>query len=99
MALTFTDILHLTMLAGLLLLTFLGAGLYIRGFWLYFRTVAWLRRAEQARLRRRYKSSAIAAILRDPGLSAMKRQFLLSLLGLPLFALGGALFNVLQHVR
>lgn len=84
-------------MAVTLLLTFVGLGLYLRGFYLYFRTVHWLRQAAQAELRRRYRSSALAAAFREPELVHIKTGLILALVGLPLFAISGAVFNFMQR--
>lgn len=93
------ELLRLAAQAMTLLLTFLGAGLYFRGFYVYFRTASWLRREEQLPLRKRYKSSALAVILKEPALSPAKSQILAAAAGPILFAIGGVMFNSLQHMR
>ena len=73
-----------------------GAGLYLRGFWVYFRAVAWLRKPEQVELRRRYRSSALAAMFSEPGLGEAKRQILMAFVGVVVFVGGGVVFNSLR---
>jgi hypothetical protein len=90
------DLLRLAMQAATLLLTFVGAGLYLRGFWTYFRAVRWLRADEQEDVRKRYKSSAIAALLYEPTLAMGRAQLLQGLAGPILFAVGGIAFNALR---
>jgi hypothetical protein len=87
--------LWLLLKAAMLLLAFFGLGMYLRGFWVYFGARRWLWEPAQSMVRRQYKSSVVAALLRDPGLMAAKRQVMLGLMGLPLFAIGGAVFNAL----
>lgn len=82
--------------AATLLLAFFGIGMYFRGIWIYFRVRQWLWGPARQALRRRYRSSVIAAVLREPELLVAKRQILLAFAGLPLFALGGAAFNALH---
>jgi hypothetical protein len=82
--------------AGSLLLTFVGAGLYLRGFYAYFKAVRWLRAGQQVDVRRRYRSSAIAALLQEPELQVRRVEFLMGLVGPILFAVGGIAFNALQ---
>lgn len=91
------DLLRMAAQAICLLLTFIGAGLYCRGLYAYFRTLRWWHRAEQAQIRKRYKCSAIAAILREPALSTVKSQLLMSLAGPVVFAVGGTFYNILQR--
>lgn len=88
--------LQLTLQALALLAAFTGAGLYLRGFWVYFRALRWLRRPEQAPLRQHYRSSTLAAIFGAESLQPARRQLLWAIAGLGLFIVGGALFNVLQ---
>lgn len=88
--------LHLTLQALALLAVFTGAGLYLRGFWVYFRAMRWLRQPEQAPLRQHYRSSTLAAILRAESLQPARRQLVWAVAGLGLFILGGTLFNALQ---
>lgn len=79
-----------------LLLTFLGAGLYMRGFFAYYRAVRWLRAAERTDVRRRYRSSAIAALMKEPELQVRRVEFLLGMAGPVIFAAGGMGFNALS---
>lgn len=89
---------RLLVLAVCLLGSFTGAGLYLRGFWLYFRVVRWIHQPSHAVERRRYRSSALAAIFKEPSLAEIRKGIVMGVLGLPLFAIAGISFNaILRH--
>lgn len=90
------EIVRVGIMAAALLAVFAGAGLYLRGFWVYLRAVLWLRKPDQSDLRRRYKSSALALLWREPTMAPAKWQLAMAAVGVLVFVAGGAVFNWLK---
>ncbi len=90
-----TDILRVVTIGVLLLGSICGAVLYLRAFWLYFRLVRWIHDPAHVTQRRRYKSSAIAAAMKEPELAEFRHGLLWGLVGLPLFAVAGMAYNAM----
>lgn len=83
-------------MAVLLVMSFVGAGLYLRGFYIYFQMVRWIHQEAQSEIRRRYWSSVLAAAFREPELAQVKTGLILAMWGVPLFAVSGLMFNALK---